>query len=76
LEEAPWPDTLRHTGAFTGTTRASEDPRRGVVDRNGRVHGMSNLYIIGASVFPTGVGLAVGWPIVALAIRLADYLKQ
>ena len=76
LEEAPWPDTLRHTGAFTGTTRASEDPRRGVVDRNGRVHGMSNLYITGASVFPTGVGLAVGWPIVALAIRLADYLKQ
>jgi choline dehydrogenase-like flavoprotein len=75
LEEAPWPDGLRHTGAFTGTTRASEDPRRGVVDRNGQVHGMSNLYITGPSVFPTGVGLAVGWPIVALAIRLADYLK-
>ena len=37
-----------------GTTRMHEDPRRGVVDSQGRVHGVENLYIAGSSVFPTG----------------------
>jgi choline dehydrogenase-like flavoprotein len=59
-----------------GTTRMSDDPREGVVDRNTRVHGVGNLFIAGSSVFPT-VGYAnPTLTIVALAIRLADHLKQ
>jgi len=58
-----------------GTTRMHVDPRQGVVDEHGRVHGIGNLYITGSSVFPTcGYAnplLTVG----ALAIRLADRLK-
>ena len=30
-----------------GTTRMSDDPKRGVVDANCRVHGVSNLFIAG-----------------------------
>jgi len=59
-----------------GTTRMHVDPRQGVVDERGRVHGITNLYIAGSSVFPTcGYAnplLTVG----ALAIRLADQLKS
>ena len=59
-----------------GTTRMSDDPRQGVVDRNTRVHDVENLFIAGSSVFPT-VGYAnPTLTIVALAIRLADHLKQ
>ncbi|MGE0744772.1 MAG: GMC oxidoreductase [Rhodospirillales bacterium] len=59
-----------------GTTRMSDDPRRGVVDADGRVHGLDNLYCAGSSVFPT-VGYAnPTLTIVALAIRLADHLKR
>ena len=59
-----------------GTTRMHTDPKRGVVDPNCRIHGMSNVYITGAQVFPT-VGYANPLlTIVALAIRLADHLKQ
>ena len=36
-----------------GTTRMSRDPAEGVVDSTCRVHGVENLYITGASVFPT-----------------------
>src|SRR5690606_433657 len=36
-----------------GTTRMHADPRHGVVDRDGKVHGVENLHIAGASVFPT-----------------------
>jgi len=31
-----------------------EDPREGIVDREGRVRGISNLFVAGSSVFPTG----------------------
>ena len=39
-----------------GTTRMSDDPRRGVTDGWGRVHSLSNLHIAGSSLFPTGGG--------------------
>jgi hypothetical protein len=35
-----------------GTTRMHDSPRLGVMDRNCRVQGTSNLYIAGSSVFP------------------------
>jgi choline dehydrogenase-like flavoprotein len=65
------------TGGFhhMGTTRMHASPREGVVDPNGRVHGVKNLYVTGSSVFPT-VGFAnPTLTIVALALRLADHLK-
>ncbi len=58
-----------------GTTRMSDDPRQGVVDRQCGVHGIANLYIAGGSVFPTGGWKGPTFTIVALALRLADHLK-
>jgi choline dehydrogenase-like flavoprotein len=58
-----------------GTTRMAADPRQGVVDADGKVHGLANLYIAGSSVFPTGGPVNPTLTIVALAIRLADHLK-
>jgi choline dehydrogenase-like flavoprotein len=59
-----------------GTTRMHADPRQGVVDADCRVHGMSNLFIAGSSVFPTGGWANPTLTIVALAARLADHLKR
>jgi choline dehydrogenase-like flavoprotein len=58
-----------------GTTRASADPKTGVVDANQRVHGRENLYVAGSSVFPTGGNVPPTTTIVATTIRLADHLK-
>ena len=58
-----------------GTTRMSNDPRTGVVDRDCRVHGLANLYVAGASVFPTTGIVNPTYTIVALAIRLADQIR-
>jgi choline dehydrogenase-like flavoprotein len=58
-----------------GTTRMHVDPRQGVVDPDGRVHGVSNLHITGTSVFPTGGYINPTYTVVALAIRLADRLR-
>ena len=40
-----------------GTTRMHNDPEQGVVDPNLKVHSLNNLYVAGASVFPSGGGL-------------------
>jgi choline dehydrogenase-like flavoprotein len=58
-----------------GTTRMHADPRKGVVDEDCRVHDMSNLFIAGPSVFPTGGYANPVLTIVALAARLADHIK-
>jgi choline dehydrogenase-like flavoprotein len=58
-----------------GTTRMNNDPKQGVVDSNCKVHGISNLFVAGSSVFPTGGYANPTLTIVALAIRLADHLK-
>jgi choline dehydrogenase-like flavoprotein len=71
-----WPDDLEGGWHQLGTTRMHEDPKEGVVDANGCVHGMSNLYIAGGSVFPTGGAAPPTLTIVALALRLASHLKQ
>jgi choline dehydrogenase-like flavoprotein len=68
------PDPNAHHHA--GTTRMHTDPRYGVVDADGRVHGTDNLYIAGSSVFPTGGFANPTLTIVALALRLADHLKS
>ncbi|NMG06917.1 GMC family oxidoreductase [Brasilonema sp. UFV-L1] len=58
-----------------GTTRMHNDPKQGVVDANCQVHGVSNLFIAGSSVFPTGGYANPTLTIIALAIRLADHVK-
>ncbi len=67
---APDPDGHHHAG----TTRMHPDPRHGVVDADGRVHGTGNLYVAGAATFPrTGFANPV-LTVVAMACRLADHL--
>lgn len=70
-DESAWEQELRGGSHHVGTTRMHDDPRRGVVDADCRVHGVQNLFVAGSSVFPT-----TGWSnptltIVALALRLA-----
>jgi choline dehydrogenase-like flavoprotein len=57
-----------------GTTRMSADPRRGVTDRNGTVHGIANLHVAGSSLFPTSGWANPTLTIVALALRTGDHI--
>lgn len=59
-----------------GTTRMSDDAKKGVVDQDCRVHGIDNLYVAGSSVFPTVGYAGPTLTIIALALRLAAHLKQ
>jgi choline dehydrogenase-like flavoprotein len=75
-QDQSWPDVLRDTGHHIGTTRMHLDPKQGVVDENCRVHGVSNLFVAGSSVFPTSGHANPTLTIIALALRLADHVKR
>jgi len=71
-----WPDFLSGGWHHMGTTRMHEDPQQGVVDPDSRVHGIANLYLAGASVFPTGGAANPTLTLIALSLRLSDHLKR
>lgn len=75
VDDHSWPSSLAGGHHHMGTTRMSETPRKGVVDADARVHGTSNLYVAGSSIFPT-VGCAnPALTLVATSLKLADHLQ-
>ena len=59
-----------------GTTRMSEEPKFGVVDKNLQIHGFKNIFVAGSSVFPTGGGCNPTLTIVMLSERLGHHLAK
>jgi choline dehydrogenase-like flavoprotein len=74
-DDPSWPPELMGGCHLMGTTRMHVDPKQGVTDENCRVHGISNLFISGPSLFPTCGCANPMLTIVALAVRLADHVK-
>ena len=59
-----------------GGTRMSNNPNNGVVDKNCKVYGQENLYVLGSSIFPTGGYTNPTLPIIQFSIRLAEHLLK
>jgi choline dehydrogenase-like flavoprotein len=78
IEGGEWPASFEKEGTWhhMGTTRMHDSAKEGVVDRNCKVHGMSNLYIAGSSVFPTAGANFPTITLSALALRLADHMAE
>jgi choline dehydrogenase-like flavoprotein len=74
-EGRPQDGLITDFGHTAGTTRMSDNPKLGVVDSNCQVHGVTGLYVAGASVFPTNGHTNPTLMILSLAIRLADRIK-
>ena len=74
-DDETWPDFLGGGWHHMGTTRMSESSQDGVVDSNCRVHGISNLFVAGSAVFPTGGVANPTLTLVALSLKLSDHLK-
>jgi choline dehydrogenase-like flavoprotein len=59
-----------------GTTRMSERPSDGVVDRNLAVHGTPDVHVVSSSSFPTSGQANSTFMIVVFAVRLAQHLLR
>jgi choline dehydrogenase-like flavoprotein len=77
------PEIFDETAEITGITdtyhpmggcRMGTDPRTSVVDPDLTVHGVANLSIVSAAVFPAGGSSNPSFTIMALALRLAEKL--
>lgn len=74
LEGDPW-RINRDASHHMGTTRMGLDPKISVVNADCRLHGVTNAYVAGSSVFTTSGSANPTFTIVALAIRLAAHLR-
>jgi choline dehydrogenase-like flavoprotein len=72
-------DAMLREGAYgghhIGTARMGRNPEEGVVDGDGRVFGLDNLFLASAAIFPTSSQANPTLTIVAFALRLAEHLK-
>ena len=66
-------DSINH---HIGTTRMSNNRNTGVVDKNCKVFGISNLYVAGSSVFSTSSIVNPTYTIIAMSLRLGKHLKN
>jgi choline dehydrogenase-like flavoprotein len=63
-------------GHHLGTARIADTAERGVIDRDCRLFGVHNAFVASGAALPTSSQANPTFTIVALAIRLADHLKQ
>jgi choline dehydrogenase-like flavoprotein len=71
IQTQTWPRWAAH---HMGTCRMSADPERGVVDRDLKVFGTTNLHVVGSGAFTTGGAVQPTLTIAALALRLGERL--
>ena len=72
-------DSYRRDGTVNtahplGGCAMSDDPAVGVVDANGEVNGLRNLFVIDGAIIPSALGVNPSLTIAAVAERIADVL--
>lgn len=75
-DDAEWIARCGEKAHPTGTTRMAVSAQVGVVDENCQVHGIEGLFVSGSSVFPTSGAANPTLMIVAISLRLSDWLKS
>ena len=75
-EQLNWSSRLSSAAHHLGTARMGEYSNSSVVNKFNQVHGISNLYINDGSIFPTAGNANSTFTIMALSMRLGDYLEK
>jgi choline dehydrogenase-like flavoprotein len=73
---ADWRERAYSLYHHMGATRMALNPRDGVVDAFGRLHGVAGIYVTGTSVLPTGSASNPSYTALALALRSTDQLLR
>jgi choline dehydrogenase-like flavoprotein len=63
-------------GHPAGTCRFGDSPSHSVLDRNGKVHGVANLYVADASFMPSIAATSPALTVAAHALRVADIIAR
>ena len=71
-----WSRLPRAATRWSGGTRMGSDPKTSVVNGYCQSHDIPNLFVVGASVFPTLTGYPATATISALSYRTAEYITR
>lgn len=71
-----WSAFSKRGSRWAGGTRMGTDPSNSVVNDKCQVHGIDNLFVMGASVFPTMAGYPPTATVAALTYRAADFIRS
>ena len=66
----------RNPEHLLGGTLMGDDPGRSVTNSHGQTHEVDNLFLAGASLFPTSAAVNPTGTLTALALRTADYIRN
>lgn len=75
-DDPSMPDTISGGWHHIGTTKMNSDVKKGVVDKNCKVHSVNNLYIAGSSCFPTAGSVTPTLTVVAISLRLSNHIRM
>ena len=67
---------LAGTAHQCGTIRFGDDPKKSALDTWGKAHDLENLYVIDGSFFPSSSAINPALTIMAMALRVGEYLEQ
>ena len=66
----------RNPEHLLGGTIMGDDPDRSVTNSYGQTHEVENLFLAGASLFPTSAAVNPTGTLASLALRSADYIRE
>jgi choline dehydrogenase-like flavoprotein len=69
-------DQFQGAGHNIGTTRMGNDPKQSVVDKDLRVHGTRNCFVVGTSPMPTSGTANPTLTVAALALRAVEPIRK
>ena len=64
------------SGHPQGGNRMGGNPRTSVVDSYGKFHGIENLFVCDASIFPSSLGVNPQLTVMSLAVRTAEHIAN
>jgi choline dehydrogenase-like flavoprotein len=64
------------SGHLAGGTVCGTDPEQSVTDAYGRLHGVGNVIVAGAGLFPSTGGISPTYTVSALALRSASHMRD
>ena len=77
VEPARWARGQGNGGVhLLGTCRMGDDPKTSVIDKYHRTHDVKNLFIVDGSIWVTSGGVNPTSTIQAVALYIADQMKQ
>ena len=71
-----WTEEKGRPNRWAGGTRMGADPKNSVVNQYCQTHDIANLFVVGASVFPTMAGYPPTATVAALSYRTSEFILQ